>query len=129
MVTKGTAALSYAPAALKAWVCLEAEATTLAQGWALVEVGYDGGKVSQHGPSTIHPPRPPAPLLTLDVLGVVNDKVAIPHNRQVHRQIADIIPLIGVLLEAGTVVMLRVVVHHPMLHARSLVPVGAPQHL
>lgn len=71
------------------------------------------GRLVSMDPCTIPPSRPPALLLTLDVLGVVNDKVAIPHNRQVHRQITDIIPLIGVLLEAGTVVMLRVVGHHP----------------
>lgn len=78
-MTEGTATLSYTPATLKAWVCLEAEATTLAQGWALVEVGCDG-KAGQHGPYAIHSPRPAALLLTLYVLGVVDDKVAIPHN-------------------------------------------------
>jgi hypothetical protein len=36
-------------------------------------------------------------LLTLDVLRVVDDKVAIPHNRQVHGQVADVTALIGVL--------------------------------
>lgn len=66
------------------------------------------GRLFSMDPYIIHPPRPPAPTLTLYVLGIVNDKVAIPHNRQVHRQVADIIPLIGVLLEAGTVVMLGV---------------------
>lgn len=108
MVAQGTAAFSYTPATFKAWVCFETEATTLAQGWALVEVGYEE-KGGQHGPTHHHPPRPPALLLTLDVLGVVNDKVSIPHNRQVHRQVADIVSLIGILLEAGTVVMLGVV--------------------
>lgn len=87
------------------------------------------GRLVSMDPHTIHPPRLTALLLTLDVLGVVNDKVAIPHNRQVHRQVADIIPLIGVLLEERTVVLLRVVGHTPMLHGGLMVLMGAPQHL
>lgn len=39
------------------------------------------------------------PSLTLDVLGVVDDKVPIPDHRQVDRQVADIIPFIEILQE------------------------------
>lgn len=50
-------------------------------------------------------PRPPNPRhpaqLTLDVLRVVDDEVAIPHHRQVHGQVTDIIALIGVLWAVG----------------------------
>lgn len=78
-MTQGTATFSYTPATLKARVCLEAEAATLAQGWALVEVGCDR-KAGQYRPIHHSSTQAPALLLTLDVLGVVNDKVAIPHN-------------------------------------------------
>lgn len=36
-------------------------------------------------------------LLTLDVLGVVDDEVSIPHHGQVHGQVADVIPFIEIL--------------------------------
>lgn len=76
---QGAAALGHTPAALEAWVGLEAEAAALPQGWALVQVGCGEG----HGQLGV-PSAPPAPryptLLTLDVLRVVNDEVAVPHH-------------------------------------------------
>lgn len=39
------------------------------------------------------------PSLTLDVLGVVNDKVPIPDHRQVDGQVTDVIPLVEILQE------------------------------
>lgn len=38
--------------------------------------------------------------LTLDILRVIDDKVVVPHHRQVHRQVADVIALIGILWAA-----------------------------
>lgn len=35
--------------------------------------------------------------LTLDVLGVVYDKVSVPYHGQVHGQVADVIPFIEIL--------------------------------
>lgn len=93
--TQGAAALSHAPAALEARVSFEAEATALPQGRALVEVGCRG-KHSQPGQATVPPPVPPH-RLTLNVLRVIDDEVAVPHHRQVHRQVADVIALVGVL--------------------------------
>lgn len=34
---------------------------------------------------------------TLDIVGVVNDEISIPHNREVHRQVADVISFIVIL--------------------------------
>lgn len=34
---------------------------------------------------------------TFDVVGVVDDKVPVPNHRQVHRQVTDVIALVGVL--------------------------------
>lgn len=93
--TQGAAALSHAPAALEARVSFEAEATALPQGRAFVEVGCRGNTVSWAKPwphPQCHPTR-----LTLDVLRVIDDEVAVPHHRQVHRQVADVIALVGVL--------------------------------
>lgn len=42
---------------------------------------------------------PSHPSLTLDVLGVVNDKVPIPDHRQVDRQVTDVIPFVEILQE------------------------------
>lgn len=39
------------------------------------------------------------PSLTLDVLGVVNDKVPIPDHRQVDGQVTDVIPFVEILQE------------------------------
>lgn len=42
---------------------------------------------------------PSHPSLTLDVLGVVNDKVPVPDHRQVDGQVTDVIPFIEILQE------------------------------
>lgn len=34
---------------------------------------------------------------TLDIVGVVNDEISIPHNREIHRQVADVISFIVIL--------------------------------
>lgn len=46
VVAQGAAALSHTPATLEAWVGLEAEATALTKGWALVEVSCTVGEGS-----------------------------------------------------------------------------------
>lgn len=39
-----------------------------------------------------------APLvLTLDILRVINNKVAVPHHREIHRQLADFHSLVQIL--------------------------------
>lgn len=36
-------------------------------------------------------------LLTLDILRVINNEVAVPHHREIHRKLADLHPLIQIL--------------------------------
>lgn len=42
-----------------------------------------------------------AAALTLDILRVINDKVAIPHDGEVHGQLADFHPLVQILEAKG----------------------------
>ena len=35
--------------------------------------------------------------LTLDVLGIINDEISIPHHRKVHWEVTDVIPFIEIL--------------------------------
>lgn len=76
---EGTAALSHAPAALKARVGFEAEAAALPQGRTLVEVGCGWGETV----SSAHPQPTPGGCptwLTLDILRIIDDKVVVPHH-------------------------------------------------
>ncbi len=50
------------------------------------------------------------PSLTFDVVGVVDDKDPIPHHRQIHRQVADVIAFIGILKYGTTISRLAFVV-------------------
>ena len=36
-------------------------------------------------------------VLTLDILRVINNEVAVPHHREIHRQLADFHPLVQIL--------------------------------
>lgn len=36
-------------------------------------------------------------VLTLDVFWVVNNEVSVPHDREIHRQLADFHPLVEIL--------------------------------
>lgn len=70
--------------------CLETHQSTGANyGWSQggLEAGGALGQVPSH------------PSLTLDVLGVVNDKVPIPDHRQVDRQVTDVISFVEILQE------------------------------
>lgn len=39
---------------------------------------------------------------TFDIVGVVDDEVSVPDHRQVHWQVTDVIPLVGVLQNKAT---------------------------
>jgi len=46
-------------------------------------------------------------MFTFDVVGVVNDKVVVPHHRQIHWQVADVVALVGVLKRGRKKVTLK----------------------
>ena len=39
--------------------------------------------------------------LTFDVVGVVDDKVVVPHHGEIHREVADVIAFVGILKPKG----------------------------
>lgn len=41
-------------------------------------------------------------VLTLDVLWIINNKVAVPHYREIHRQLTDLHPLVQILEAEGS---------------------------